>query len=173
MPNPEEWLSPPANLSLDADEIHIWRSTLDFSPALMKRFYSTLVQDELDRAARYVCDKDRNHFIAARAILRELLGAYLLVPPGSLQFEYGVRRKPALDPGHHSADLRFNISHSSGLAVFAFARERELGIDVEWIRPYFATQAIAEHYFSARELAEWRDLPVENQSKGFLLCWTR
>src|SRR5579864_5910598 len=138
MPNPDEWLDPPTALSLNTDEVHIWRSTLDFGPALISRFSGTLSQDESDRAGRYVFDKDRNHFIAARAILRELLGAYLVVLPESLQFEYGARRKPALRAGQHTTDLRFNISHSNGLAVFAFARGRELGIDVEWMRPSFA-----------------------------------
>jgi len=167
------WLVPPGDLSLERDEVHIWRSTLDFGPELMNRFSSNLSHDELDRAARFVFEKDRNHFIAARAILRELLGAYLLVPPASLEFEYGARRKPTLSPRHHRSELRFNISHSNGLAVFAFARERELGIDVEWIRPSFATRSIAERYFSARELAEWRELPIENQPEGFFRCWTR
>jgi 4'-phosphopantetheinyl transferase len=48
-----------------------------------------------------------------------------------------------------------------------------MGIDVEWVRPSFATREIAERYFSSRELAEWRDLPMEKQSEGFFLCWTR
>jgi 4'-phosphopantetheinyl transferase len=127
----------------------------------------------LDRAARFIFDKDRNHFVAARAILREILGRYLHVSPGTLEFEYGARRKPAVSREHHNTDLRFNISHSNGLAVFAFARGRELGVDVEWIRPSFATREIAERYFSPRELAEWRELPAQNQSEGFFLCWTR
>ena len=173
MPNPEAWLTPPANLSLYADEVHIWRSPLDFAPQAMTCFSASLSRDELDRASRYVFDKDRKHFVAARAILREILGKYLQVSPDTVKFEYGARRKPAVSREHHHTDLRFNISHSNGLAVFAFARGRELGVDVEWIRPSFATRDIAERYFSRRELAEWRDLPAENQPEGFFRCWTR
>ncbi len=69
--------------------------------------------------------------------------------------------------------MRFNISHSHGLAVLAFARNREIGIDLEPIRPEFAGEEIAERYFSAQELAELRALPAALRPEGFFLCWTR
>jgi 4'-phosphopantetheinyl transferase len=69
--------------------------------------------------------------------------------------------------------VHFNLSHSHGLAVYAFARNRELGIDLELIRQEFAGESIAERNFSARELDEWHRLPPELRAEAFFLCWTR
>ena len=129
--------------------------------------------DEKSRAARFRFARDRNHFIAARGILRELLGGYLHRSPAELEFDYGPSGKPALRTEGPSSPVRFNLSHSHGLAVYAFALGREVGIDLEPIRPDFAADDIAGRYFSTRELNELRALPPELRPEGFFLCWTR
>jgi 4'-phosphopantetheinyl transferase len=57
--------------------------------------------------------------------------------------------------------------------VLAFARNCEIGIDVEPISREFAGEEIAKRYFSAREVAELIALPPEMRPEGFSLCWTR
>jgi len=84
-----------------------------------------------------------------------------------------VRGKPALDLEETQQCVRFNLSHSHGLAVFAFSLDREIGIGLELIRFNFATDEIAVRYFFPRELAEWRALPSDSRAEGFFLCWTR
>jgi len=69
--------------------------------------------------------------------------------------------------------VRFNLSHSRGLAVYAFARDRELGIDLEPIRPEFSAEDIAERHFSPQELEEWHRLTPGLRAEAFFLCWTR
>ena len=66
----------------------------------------------------------------------------------------------------------FNLSHSHGLAVYAFALGREVGIDLEPIRPDFVSDDIAGRYFSTQELNELRALSPESGLEGFFLCWT-
>src|SRR6202035_65500 len=68
---------------------------------------------------------------------------------------------------------RFKLSQSNGLAVIGIVRERDLGIDVEMIRPDFASEEIAERYFSAKEIADLNKLPTKQRTDGFFLCWTR
>ena len=75
--------------------------------------------------------------------------------------------------GNASSGLCFNLSHSAGLAVYAIAKERNLGIDVEHVQPESAGDDIAQHYFSARELSDLRTLPPEARVAGFFHCWTR
>jgi 4'-phosphopantetheinyl transferase len=154
-------------------EICVWRASLDCEPAALRRFEAELTPDEKSRAARFRIARDRDHFIAARGILRELLGGYLHRFPADLEFDYGPSGKPALRTGGPSSPLRFNLSHSHGLAVYAFALGREVGIDLESIRPDFAGDDIAGRYFSTRELNELRALPSELRPEGFFLCWTR
>jgi 4'-phosphopantetheinyl transferase len=168
-----EWSSPVGTLSLSEDEVHLWRASLAVDPSALGHLKSTLAQNELERAERFIFDPDRDHFIAARGILRDVLGRYLQCAPQTIDFVYGARGKPAISNAGSRHPLRFNLSHSHGLAVIGIARERELGIDVEMIRPNFASEEIAKRYFSAKEIDELSGLPVELQTEGFFLCWTR
>ena len=162
-----------AKFELAADDIHCWRASLDCNQFVLAKLEGTLSTDERARADRFVFETDRNHFIAARGILRELLGAYLKQHPARLEFSYGPQGKPALDSEKLKSPLRFNLSHSHGLAVYAFACGHELGIDVEKIVPTSAGAEIAERFFSTRELAELHTMPRERRDEGFFLCWTR
>jgi 4'-phosphopantetheinyl transferase len=167
------WSSAPAKLELSEDEVHVWRASLSLAPEVLQRLEATLAPDERSRAARFVFPEGRDDFIAARGILRELLGAYLKRPPASLEFRYGLRGKPALQPGDSGLSIRFSLSHSQGLALYAFAHRRELGIDLELIQPDFGGEELAERFFSDHELTELHALPVELRAEGFFACWTR
>jgi len=160
-------------LELTKDEVHVWRASLSVAPAVLQRLEATLAPDERSRAARFVFPEGRGDFIAARGILRELLGAYLQRPPASLEFEYGLRGKPALHTGDTVLSIRFSLSHSHGLALYAFARRREVGIDLELVQPDFGGEAVAECFLSYHELTELRTLPSELRAEGFFACWTR
>jgi 4'-phosphopantetheinyl transferase len=173
MPDPVIWSAPPQKLDLPECELHIWRANLDLEPEVLDRISSTLDNDEKARAARFHFARDRDHFTACRGILRELLGEYLGSSPASIEFSYGEFGKPAHRPRDSRPCIGFNVSHSSGLAVLAFARNCEIGIDLEPISPEFAGVEIAKRYFSARELAEMIALPAELRPEGFSLCWTR
>jgi 4'-phosphopantetheinyl transferase len=173
MSNSSAWLAPPKNISLFDKEIHVWRARLDLDPDSLSRMRSTLAEDEQARADRFHFDRDRNHFIACRGILRELLGSYLTCNPALLQFSYGTFGKPALHLQDSSQPIRFNVAHSNGLALLAFARSCEIGVDLESIRADFASDEIARRYFSKQELAELCALPETMQTQGFFECWTR
>jgi 4'-phosphopantetheinyl transferase len=155
------------------DEIHLWCATLDREQSVLQRLEATLSQEEKARADRFHFVRDRNNFVVARGLLRELLGRYLHQSPADLEFSYEPHGKPFLSAANASKRLCFNLSHSSGLAVYAIARERNLGIDVELIRPDFANEEIARRYFSVRELDDLRSLPPETRDEGFFHCWTR
>ena len=138
-----------------------------------RRLGDTLAEDERARAERFVFQEDRDRFIAARGILRDLLARYLQCEPRDIEFSYGPRGKPAISGGESRQPLCFNLSHSHGLAVIGIGSEREIGIDVERMRPEFAGEEIAKRYFSANEIAELTRLPAELRTEGFFLCWTR
>jgi 4'-phosphopantetheinyl transferase len=165
------WSQPPQELSLEQDELHIWRAWLDVEPQERARLCSYLGKDEVSRAQRFVFPRDRDHFVVARGRLRELLGKYQHRPPNAVQFKTGRYGKLSLvDDGD---PLRFNLSHSHGLALYGFCIGREIGIDTEKIRPEFAGEEIAKRYFSATEQRELAELPKELRDTAFFLCWTR
>ncbi len=155
------------------DEIHVWHAALDREEKVLGQLESTLSLEEKARADRFHFANDRNRFVVARGLLRELLGRYLHQAPAGLEFSYGKHGKPSLSGESASSGLCFNLSHSSGLVVYAIARERNLGIDVEHARPESAGEDIAQRYFSAREVSDLRTLPPEARVEGFFNCWTR
>jgi 4'-phosphopantetheinyl transferase len=140
---------------------------------VLHRFEAALAADEKARAQRFVFQPDRNSYIAARGVLRELLGRYLKKGPSEIEFDYGAQGKPALRSGWSQSGVQFNVSHSHGMALFAFAVARQVGVDVELVRPDFAGEKIAERFFSPQEVRELRSLPAAVQDDGFFLCWTR
>jgi 4'-phosphopantetheinyl transferase len=155
------------------DNIHVWQAALDRESHVPGELESTLSLEEKARADRFHFANDRNRFVVARGLLRELLGKYLHQNPADLEFSYGPHGKPTLSGGNASSGLCFNLSHSSDLVVYAIAKERHLGIDVEHVRPESAGEDIAKHYFSAREVSDLRTLPPEAKVEGFFHCWTR
>jgi 4'-phosphopantetheinyl transferase len=167
------WLSPQIHPRLTPEEVHIWRASLDLDPAVLRRLGSTLAGAEQTRAQRFIFERDRDSFTAARGILRHLLGRYLNCLPQTIEFAYGSRGKPELGGPKARVPLRFNLSHSHGVAVFAVTLNRSVGIDIELVRTESAREDIAARYFSTREVSELRSLPAEQQAEGFFLCWTR
>jgi 4'-phosphopantetheinyl transferase len=169
----ELWLPPPADLRLPSDEVHVWRAPLDLDASSMAELQRTLATDELDRMARFYFQKDRDHFIVGRGLLRTILGRYLNTEPAALRFCYNFYGKPALATEFGDGRLRFNMSHAHGLALYAVTCDREIGVDVEYIRTDFACEEIAERFFSPYENAVLRALPADTKYMAFFTCWTR
>ena len=131
-----------------------------------------LSREEHERAARFHFEKDRQHFKAARSALRIILGRYLNLPPESLEFAQTEYGKPFLT-NLEAAGVLFNLSHSGEVAVIAVAREREVGVDVEFMRADFATNEVAEHFFSMAEIYTLSGLEPHLRTQAFFNCWTR
>lgn len=167
------WSEPPASLSLEAGEAHVWRTRLEQSQERVDEFLRTLDEDERARASRFHFEKHRRSFVVGRGVLRLLLGRYLGTLPEDVRFEYGAQGKPVLGGEHRAESLRFNASHSGEIALYAFVRDREVGVDVELIKGDFASVEIAERFFSTPEIEALRALPVTEKPAGFFRCWTR
>ena len=171
---PSNWLRPPRPLPpLAPRQIHVWR--LAHNPQCLPpiAWESALSPDEHARANRFAFHRDRNAYITTRAVLRELLGQYLAMPPDKIQFHYAERGKPAIAPTAGDPPVHFNVSHTRSLALLAFSSDRRLGIDVEFIRPIDNWEDIARRFFSQNELTELRALPPDQRDEGFYTCWTR
>jgi 4'-phosphopantetheinyl transferase len=167
------WAFPPVNLTLRTDEVHVWRARLNLAAARLEGLWQTLVEEELSRALRFHTRKDRDRFIAARGLLRSIVGRYLGIGPGEVRLCYGEQGKPRL-AGHDGPEaIRFNLAHSEDVALYAVTRGREIGVDVERIRPELAREPLAERFFSRREGSTLRALPVDQQAEAFFACWTR
>jgi 4'-phosphopantetheinyl transferase len=158
---------------LENNAVHIWRAYLDQPQPGLDQLRQTLAQDELQRAARFAFAHDSARFIAGRGVLRAILGQYLDLRPDLLHFEYGAAGKPALAQAFASHNLCFNLAHSHGLAIYAVARGRAIGVDVERIRADVDVEQIASTAFAPAELAELLALPAAQRLPAFFACWAR
>ena len=167
------WQHPPTKLRLSKDDIHVWCASLDQQTRTLQQFEQTLSKNELGRAKRFYFDKDRESFIVRHGILRIVLSYYLGIMPGQLEFFYGLHGKPYLAKRFGGDTFRFNMAHSHKLALYAFSRCREIGIDTEYIKTISDDAHIAKRFFSACENAKFSELPARQKKEAFFNCWTR
>jgi 4'-phosphopantetheinyl transferase len=167
------WEPRPTAPALADDEVHVWRAWLDRSAEHLQELTTLLSDEERARAERFHFERHRRRFVAARGLLRVLLGDYLKMDARRVEFHYGAAGKPRLVPDNEPPPLHFNVTHSGELGLFAFCRTYDLGIDVEQVRPYPHAEQIAERFFSPRESALLQTLPSEERYVAFFNAWTR
>jgi 4'-phosphopantetheinyl transferase len=93
--------------------------------------------------------------------------------PDRVEFDNGPRGKPRLAGDFAESDLRFNLSHCGNVALYAFSRGREIGVDVEAVQEMRDADAIAARFFSPRENQNYLALDPRDRPLGFFNCWTR
>jgi 4'-phosphopantetheinyl transferase len=156
-------------IPLLGDEIHVWSVPLAVGGRRLAELARFLADEERLRAGRYVHCPSREQFVVARAMLRVLLSRYLGLPPALVRIGLGPQGKPRL-PG---SDLHFNVSHTHGLALYAFTRRGEVGIDVERVRPCPTHLDMATRFFTPREAGAIRTVPPGRSEEAFFHVWTR
>jgi 4'-phosphopantetheinyl transferase len=164
---------PPSVLGMSHDEIHIWCAVLDQPLYTIQRLANTLSIEERKRAERFHFVHDRRRFIVGRGVLRTLLANYLRVAPDDIQFCYGSNGKPFIDHCYNKINLHFNLSHSENYALFAFARDGEIGIDIEYVHFFSEMEEVAKQYFSINELFALQPLSNGEKNAAFFAFWTR
>lgn len=171
MTHSDAWSEPaPEALALPQGEAHLWMVRLPVTAGELAVCEATLSRAERARAAVPIDPADGARFVAVRGILRRLLGRYLGVEARELRFRYGEYGKPELKGG---GPVRFNVSHAGGVAVLAFAAEREVGVDVERVRPVRRQARIAERVFAPEVARAWGALPAGRREEGFFREWTK
>src|SRR5258705_9495402 len=113
------WSVPPDHPAWPGDEVHVWRTTLDWPPKSLAGLEQVLSPDERARVERFHFEKDRRCHLVSRGWLRLLLGRYLDTSPDSLRFDTSSFGKPSLAGGVAATPLRFNVSHSGALVLIA------------------------------------------------------
>ncbi len=164
-----DWNKTVGNINISERDTHIWLLPLELKPNQLTEVKSFLSEDELARAQKFYFDKQRNHYIAIRGLIRKLLGLYLNLNNKKIIFSYNEFGKPFLE----NRLVQFNLSHSHKLALFAVNINYELGVDIEWMHRKSNLLEIGERFFSENEFAELKSLPAELQRQGFFNCWTR
>jgi 4'-phosphopantetheinyl transferase len=154
--------------------VHVWRASLDLSELRLQALGQTLAREERARAERFRFAIHRARFIASRGILRDILGRYLRREPRALRFAYNGYEKPSLAEEGVDGPIFFNVTHAEAMALYAFTRLDDVGIDVEQMTSEAKDyEDIAAAFFSLAEVEQLRAVPEEQRQEAFLNGWTR
>jgi 4'-phosphopantetheinyl transferase len=85
----------------------------------------------------------------------------------------GSRGKPALAIDRGDIDLRYNFSHTRGLALYAIACGREVRVDIERIRIALGLDQLEATVSSTRERAVLAATEPDWRHAYFFGTWTR
>ena len=160
--------------ALPENEVHIWvteAETVD-NPALIRSYHKLMSEKEATRQARFHFPKHRHQFLVGRALIRTTLSRYASVAPSDWKFVENEYGRPELAPEHNHIPIRYNLSHTDGLIVFAVVSGRELGVDVENITRGGDLVPIADRFFSDAEVVDLHTVPSARQEDRFFDYWT-
>jgi 4'-phosphopantetheinyl transferase len=151
-------------LYLSKGRIQLWLLNLD-AEADDSFCRACLSAEELKKTREVISPKLAGRYMRSHGLLRHILASYLRTAPERLYFATTAYGKPFL----RNSTLNFNLSHSEGTAAIAICRHREIGVDIEALRPVPEAFGIARRWFSAAE-NEWIRVSPEPE-RAFLRCW--
>jgi 4'-phosphopantetheinyl transferase len=165
------WSCTPIDSGLLSSAVQVWAAWLDAEEVTIEQYQRLLCRQECERASRFAFQRERERFIAARGLLRTILGTFLGADPRELEFIYSATGKPSLGGDFTDCGLEFNLAHSGGLGVFAVSGLGAVGIDVEQVRPVPEYSALSERFFTPHECALINTLPRDEAIRAFFQIW--
>lgn len=153
------------------ESVQVWHYPLDLDAGVEARCAQLLDGAELERARRFRFDIHRRRFIIGRGTLRMILAGHADCAPQAIGFAHGEHGKPCLAEPVGSVGLKFSVSNCEDLGAVAIAWQRELGLDVERVRPDFDHEMIASREFSAQERSWFQSLPEAERPAAFFELW--
>ncbi len=154
-------------------EAHVWlvvpESVQD--PDELEHFRSLLSDDELSRYRRFHFQDDRHRYLVSHAMVRKVLSGYADLPPAEWCFTRSQHGRPEI-ANRGTADIRFNLSHTRGLAACIVTRGCACGIDTEQLDTHHHLTGIARRMFSAEEHRQLETLTGAALTESFFTRWT-
>lgn len=156
--------------SINNNIVHLWRALLTDFITDEHNLIKVLSPDETERAERFRFVHHRQRFTIARGLLRKTLSFYTGIAPEEIIFSYGPHGKPYLQK--NELQLQFNVSHSDEMAVYAITVNKEIGVDIERIKPIFK-EGIAKRFFNKNEYIKLMKLPADKRINSFYQIWSK
>ena len=159
-------------IELAPDVVDVWTAPLDVDEHRMDELLHRLSPSEQKRVGALLEEKAVRQYIVSRAMQRQLLASYVGGHPSEIQFGIVAMGKPTLSRPN-DIGLQFNTTHSGSLVIIAVTAHRDVGVDVEQVRPISRALAVAKRCYSADEYERLLPLEGEERDHAFLSTWVK
>ncbi len=160
------------SLELLPDVVDVWTAPLDVDEHRMDDLLHRLSPSEQKRVGALLEEKAVRQYIVSRAMQRQLLSSYVGGLPSEIQFGIVAMGKPTLSKPN-DIGLEFNTTHSGRLVVIAVSAHREVGVDVEQVRPVPRAMKVAKRCYSESEYQSLLGLEGPALDRAFLSIWVK
>ncbi len=161
--------------NLKEKQVHVWLTFLEEikSPCLLNYYWDLLSGEEQARCERFSFQTHKEEYLISHAMLRTVLAAYTNILPQRLEFYRQAYGRPELiSDSSWMRKIRFNLSHTNGVVLFALAWDREIGVDVEQNTRNLKLLEITNRFFTRREIEVLQHLPDDSRKNRFFEFWT-
>jgi 4'-phosphopantetheinyl transferase len=161
-------------MELKFDDVHVWVSYPDKiqDQALLSRYENLLSPGEKAQKDRFHFIQHRHQYLVSHALVRTTLSRYAPCSPEKWMFSRNEHGRPEIIRPTGIPPLRFNLSHTAGMAACAVVLSQDIGVDVEDMERKIGIQQIADRYFSAPEILSLNSLSEEKKRVRFFQYWT-
>jgi 4'-phosphopantetheinyl transferase len=156
----------------DNAHVRILRTDTVTDPDKLAESAALLSPDETARFNRFRFDADRRLYLLSHAMLRRALSAYTGVEPAAWAFSPTVTGRPEIASPDPGLPLRFNLTHTRGLAACVVTHRVDCGVDAEQLSVRRHARDIAARMFAAEELEVLSRLQGQAFLEQFYACWT-
>jgi len=155
-------------IEIGSHEVHVWGFSLNVDAGELTHAAQYLSGNEQERVNRLVSGRHQHEFMTAHVVLRMVLSRYCAQRPQELDIQKTSAGKPFLT---YDNAIRFNLTHSHGRALIAIAKDREVGIDLEKIRPEVDIVSLANRFLSSQDQAYIGAGDSKRRHDRFLQVW--
>ena len=160
------------SIELAPDAVHVWTAPLDVDEKEMEKMLARISPSERKRVGALLEERAVRQYVVSRAMQRQLLAAYVGGHPSEISFGVVAMGKPTLS-FPNPIGLTFNTTHSGAMVVIAVTANRDVGVDVEHVRPVRRAMKVAKRCYSAEEYTFLAGVPEEELDRAFLSIWVR
>ncbi len=159
-------------IEIARDVVHVWETPLTIPDTEVAELFELLTAAEQGRSRGFVDDRGYRQYVISRAQMRKVLSLCTDTPPRDIDFMVVGDGKPALR-NQRESKIFFNNTHSGELGLIAVTCGREVGVDMERVRPLERALQLSKRFFTPDEHESLTLLPAEEMIREFMRIWTR
>jgi len=138
--------------------------------AVWTRLREWLQPEERVRADNYKDMEARAAFLIGRGMARAMLSEATGVLPADWRFVEGAHGRPEI--AFPETPYHFNLAHSHGAVACIVARDREIGVDIEFLKRPPASRDLPARVCAPTELEDVNAASEAERQERFLVYWT-